>query len=189
MDANARDKIVDDYAITRDYFYCPSNPDWNVDGNWSIPGAPSIGYQVFAARPVLVYARYSTGEVPAAYGRSAEPIGGYASSFEEVPANTKTLHETLDDNAYYDEVASDLTYAVFGKFLNAGFGKFGSRANHLQVGDTNGDMLYPDPGGTNVSFIDGHVEWRKTSEMGQTDSPHTGKRQIYDSTSDRRYWF
>ena len=106
-----------------------------------------------------------------------------------MPANTKTLHTSLEDNAYYDEVASDLTYAVNGKFRNAGFGKFGSRANHLQAEASNGDLLLGDPGGSNVGYIDGHVAWRKADVMGQSESPHAGKRQIFDSSSNKRYWY
>ena len=53
LDGDARDRIVEDYGVARDYFYCPSNPAWNEDANWFLP-EPSIGYQVFAAAPKLV---------------------------------------------------------------------------------------------------------------------------------------
>ena len=184
IDPNARDAVMDDYGISRDYFYCPSNPGWNNDGTWT-QSSPAIGYQVFVAKPKLVYARFSSGMVPAGFGRPATPVGGYASGFEEVPINTKTLHETLDDNAFYDEVAADLTYTYQGKF--SGTGAPGSRANHLEAVDGNGELLPSDPGGANIGFIDGHVEWRKANEMGQTASPHTGKRQVDLGTS--LFWF
>lgn len=184
----ARDQLVNDYGIARDYFYCPSNTLWNDDLNWGLPD-PSIGYQVFVARPQLVYARFSSGQVPERFGRPAASTARFTNSFQEVPANTRTFHETLDDIAFYDEVASDLTYAVRGKFLDAGYGKVGSRANHIEAEAPNGDLMPTDPGGANVGFIDGHVEWRKANEMGQTTSPHVGLRQINETTTTRKWWF
>ena len=182
----ARDAIVDDYGVARDYFYCPSNPDWNQDANWNLP-EPSIGYQVFAAAPKLVYARSASGIVPARGSRPAAAVGNWSAGFEEVPVGMKTLHETIDDVAYYDEVASDLVYSAGGLFSGA-FGKAGSRANHLEAAASDGDRLFPDPGGSNVGFIDGRVEWRSANDLGQTESPNKGKRQIAEGTL-RRYWF
>lgn len=184
----ARDTLVDEYGLTRDYFYCPSNPTWNTDGRWNLQGSrTTIGYQVMAARPWLVYARFDSGEVPAKFGRPAASVARYASGFEEVPSNMKVFHETLDDVAYYDEVVSDLTYAYQGKFVLPGASD--TRANHLETQAPNGDVLPGDPGGSNVGFIDGHVEWRKANELGQTESPHEGKRQVNDTVSDRKWWF
>jgi len=183
LDPNARDRLVDDYGMSRDYFYCPSNPGWNTDSTWGL-ARPAIGYQVFVARPLLVYARYGSGVAPAGYGRGPTSVAQYASGFEEVPANTKTFHETLEDQAFYDVVASDLTYAYNGVF-DSGDGR--SRANHLDAATASGQRLPTDPGGSNVGFIDGHVEWRKANKLGQTDSSHEGKRQVTDST--RQYWY
>lgn len=186
VDKEARDAAVDDYGIAREYFYCPSNPVWNQDANWNL-AEPAVGYQLFAAAPRLVYARYDTGQVPAQWGQPAKPIGGWQDGFEEVPANTKTLHETLDDQAYYDEVASDMVYAWNGNFIDAT--KAGSRASHLDAQTSNGALLPNDSGGSNVGFIDGHVEWRKALELGQTQSPHIGKRQINHSGFQNQFWF
>lgn len=183
----ARDQIVDGYGVARDYFYCPSNQSWNTDTAWNL-STPSIGYMVFVARPRLVYARYDSGMVPASYGRSAQPVGSVSNGFEEVPANTKTLHETLDGRAYYDEVVADLSYAWQGNFQFPG--SSADRGNHLEAASSNGDLLFADPGGANVGFIDGRVEWRKVNDLGQTQSPHTGKRQVSDAFGGgRRYWF
>lgn len=183
----AREALMEDYGLSRDYFYCPSNPGWNTDFVWDTLNPPSIGYQVMVARPWLVYARYDSGVVPAQFGRPAQSVARYASGFEEVPANTKTFHETLDDRAYYDEVVSDLTYAFQGNFVLPGDTR--SRANHLDATAANGDLIPGDPGGSNVGFIDGHVEWRKANELGQTQNPHEGKRQVNDTGGDRKWWF
>ena len=183
LDPNARDRIVDEYGMSRDYFYCPSNPGWNNDGTWGL-ARPAIGYQIFIARPLLVYARFDSGVAPAGFGRAATSVGNYGSGFEEVPANTKTFHETLEDQAYYDAIASDLTYS-WNNVIDSADGR--RRANHLNVSAPNGQQLPNDPGGSNVGFIDGHVQWRKAHELGQTQSPHEGKRQIVDSA--RQYWY
>lgn len=182
----ARDAIVDDYGVARDYFYCPSNSVWNQDANWDLP-TPAIGYQSMVAKPKFVYARYSSGQVPAQFGQAARSVAQWSQGFNEVPVDTKTFHETLDDKAFYDEVASDLTYAFNGSFVDTA--KEGSRANHLDALTANGELLPNAPGGSNVGFIDGSVFWRKVNEMGQEDSANTGRRQINDSSFSRMYWF
>ena len=182
----ARDAIVDDYGVARDYFYCPSNSVWNQDANWDLP-IPAIGYQSMVAKPKFVYARYSSGQVPAQFGQAARSVAQWSQGFNEVPVDMKTFHETLDDEAYYEEVASDLTYAFNGSFVDAT--KDGSRANHLDALAANGELLPNDPGGSNVGFIDGSVFWRKVNEMGQEESPNTGRRQVNDSSFSRMYWF
>jgi len=191
IDPNAKEAALNEYSMQRDYFYCPMNQGWNEDANWNLnttANPTAMGYQVFAGRPMLVYARFDSGVAPAGNGRGTASVAPYASGFEEVPANTKTFHETLDDLAFYDEFASDLTYAA-GTLFSGAFGKAGSRANHLEAANSNGDVLFPDKGGANVGFIDGHVEWRKANVLGQTNAPHEGKRQIRDTAFNRRYWF
>lgn len=184
---SVRDQIVSDYGVSRDYLYCPSNQAWKTDNNWNL-SQPSIGYMVFAARPRLVYARYDSGMVPAGFGQPATSVGSVANSFEEVPANTKTLHETIDDNAYYDEVAADLTYTWQGYFNTPG--SKGDRGNHIDATISNGDFIPSDPGGGNIGFIDGRVEWRKANDMGQTLSPYTGRRQVNVAGSGgKQYWY
>ena len=44
-------------------------------------------------------------------------------------------------------------------------------------------------GGSNVGFLDGHVEWRQQNELGQRshDTQAPGRRQFYQG-SNRWYW-
>ena len=186
INRDVRDKIVEDYGMSRDYFYCPSNPEWNQDGTWDLNALETaIGYQVYGGRPMLAYARASSGEVPEGYGRGARPTASFAGSAQEVPEDERVFHLSLDDQAYYDVVASDLTYAFNNSFV---FGRPGSRANHLDASASDGNRLFAEQGGSNVGFIDGHVEWRRSIDMGQQQAPYTGFRQIIYA-SQRAYWF
>lgn len=186
IDPDARDKIVDGYGMSRDYFYCPSNPNWNQDATWNLGSTESaVGYQTFGGRPMLAYARASSGEVPEGYGRPARSNAPFVGSALEVPDDEKLFHLTLDDQAYYDEIASDLTYAFNSVILG---GRPGSRANHLDASASDGNRLFAEQGGSNVGFIDGHVEWRRSNDLGQREAPYTGFRQII-YVSSRAYWF
>lgn len=47
-------RLVEDFGLPRDVFYCPGNPDWNRDEFW-FPARtqPVIGYVVTAGNPLL----------------------------------------------------------------------------------------------------------------------------------------
>ena len=187
INRTARDRIVEDYGMSRDYFYCPSNPEFNQERIWNhSPGEATIGYQVYGGRPRLAYARASSGLVPAGYCRVAKTNAEYVGSALEVPADERLFHMSLDDRAYYEVIASDLTYALSEKFT--GSSTAGSRANHLDATRSDGDRLLAEQGGSNVGLIDGSVEWRKSIEMGQQNAPYIGFRQI-NYKDKRSYWF
>lgn len=170
LNITARDRLVEDYGLSRDYFYCPSNKEWNTDDHWNNANNITVGYQVYAARPKLIYYRYASPPV-ATTG---------VSGFDNVPAGENTFHRTLEDTAFYDEVVSDLTYSFNGTFTNTN----GDRANHIDDATSNGTSMPSGNGGGNVGFIDGHVEWRKQNEMGQEGSG--GLRQFGVNT---KYYF
>jgi prepilin-type N-terminal cleavage/methylation domain-containing protein/prepilin-type processing-associated H-X9-DG protein len=149
-----------DRGLTRDYFYCPSNPQWNTEAYWntydSTPayGVATIGYSIYAGR---VYYNHSSkmGGVTV-----SDNIGGF---YEPVAAgNKQAFHETLYDEAYYNELASDLT-----RSYNYSFGTSTGRASNHVVGVESPVGYIPDgPGGANVSYVDGHAKWKAQKELG-----------------------
>ena len=173
----AKEKIVTNYGLPRDYFYCPSNPEWNTDRNWEeLSGFATIGYQVFAARPKLVYFRQAPNLPP---GVGTGGIGGLL----EVPRGEQAFHVSIEDFAFYDEVVSDLNYAFGGVFNNDD----GDRANHIEASAPEGGTVMPEGnGGSNTGFVDGHVEWRTQDEMGQ---PNPTDRSSQLTVNSKNYWF
>ncbi len=173
----SRDSIMKDYGIPREYFYCPSNPEWNTDDHFlDKPTAITIGYQVFASRPKLVYFR--------APGKRTDVSFGGISGFEEVPAGELTFHRNIEGPAYYDEIVSDLNYANGGNNFTGS--DLDDRANHIDNTDTDVTGYMPQGGGgSNVGFIDGHVEWRKQNDMGQ----ETDERRHQFGVGGKDYFF
>ena len=73
INRDARDKIVEDYGMNRDYFYCPSNPEWNRR-TWDRTLGAAIGYQVYGGRPMLAPGQQR--QVPEGYGGARPLLAG-----------------------------------------------------------------------------------------------------------------
>jgi prepilin-type N-terminal cleavage/methylation domain-containing protein/prepilin-type processing-associated H-X9-DG protein len=178
----------------RNVFYCPSNWELNVDGAWDryksvTNGASILGYNVFAGRPRTSFVKDSTAP------RGGWPFAGYA-GFEDVPDGMLTLPLRLGKRTFYEVIAADFTRA---QASGTGVGTFGAVAaggvvttsNHIAAGENvPGYMPRGNKGGSNVGYIDGHVEWIPQDELGQKGDGRKNFR-IYEQGASTfyRYWF
>ena len=172
----ARDALTNDYGVPREYFYCPSNQvGWNVDGFWDGTSASAGGFTVTGY--FFLGGRYKLGFL------GASGIGG----FNEVAAagEDRPIHQTLEDNAFYDVIAADLTRSYNNSFARSDGLK---GANHIE-GEDPGGIMPGGNGGGNIGFIDGHVEWRSQNNMGQRSdfAASPGQRQFFIGST-RIYW-
>lgn len=140
---NWRSVLMNDLGNRRDFFYCPSNQEFNTDTNWNYSGWQSIwGY--------------------AYYGRPDQYNGGFVTWINPAaPPNTGLSWEPkkITDKTYYDVLWTDLTRSVSGVFY-AGLG-----SNHVMGTEGSPGKPAQGPGGCNVGYRDGHVEWIGQSEM------------------------
>jgi len=173
INVEARRDLNESYGLPREYFYCPSNPDWNIDPFWTGVGSHStepysvMGYQIFVGRQAY-------------YDQTSTVLNG----FEEVPTGDRRFHKTMEDKAFYDVIVSDLTRVFSGSFHRT----TGRASNHIK-GDPAlvGGAIPGGEGGTNNTFVDGHTEWSRQDEMGQQDPARLGKPQfLYGNV---KYWF
>jgi prepilin-type N-terminal cleavage/methylation domain-containing protein/prepilin-type processing-associated H-X9-DG protein len=178
MHQGARDILVERYGMTREVFYCPSNPDQNTDFNWrrtTEGNVTVVGYMMVGGRVLL-----STTPAKA----KANGFGG----FDEVPADQLVIPDHMGQKSFYPVLVTDLT-----RSYNNSFGAPDdkqARSNHIDgtASDSTGYMPRG-KGGANVGYIDGHVEWHQQNEMGQRETPTqpAGRRQFYYG-SNRWYW-
>ena len=176
MHLGARKELNESYGVPREYFYCPSNQEgWNVDGFWDGTHPSAGGFAVTGY--VHMGGRYKLGVL------GASGIGG----FNEVAASgeDRPIHQTLEDNAFYDVIAADLTRSYSNSFSRSDGLK---GANHVE-GEDPGGIMPGGTGGANAGYIDGHVEWRPQNEMGQQSEFATtpGQRQFFIGGT-RIYW-
>jgi prepilin-type N-terminal cleavage/methylation domain-containing protein len=171
LNVAARDEMNKDYGLPREYFYCPSNQDWNTDDFWlgtfANPPITVTGYQYLAGRPSYA-------------GPQTTSITG----FEEVPAGERRFHLTLEDKAYYDVLVADLT-----RYWNNSFHREPLRAsNHFDEAYAGGVTTMPGGNaGTNNTYFDGHTEWVPQNEMGQQSPGFEGLPQFTRGST--KYWF
>ena len=174
----ARWEIVDDYGIPRDYFYCPSNKEWNQDDNWrgelgkNELGAVNVGYSAFGGRADLnAFVRGDTQyRTPAGTLRN---VGSAINAGFEIAANEgakQVFHEKLDDNAYYDVLVADFTRVDNSR---ASWDRDNDRgSNHIDGPAENmgtfGWQAQDGSGGLNAAYSDGHAAWKQQNEIGQT---------------------
>ncbi len=170
-----------DRGMPEDYFYCPSNRDLYADeqSDWNGNNDNAqihIGYNFFAGRAVMAVDAIPNNAFVNApnYAWYAGEVSGLSTSQGgEVEPGQLAFALTLDDNPAYDVVVADIANAWAGDFDSAPSNNWSNHIDGLQVTPayTNGG-----PGGANVSYLDGHSEWRKEGELGQESDP--GRRQL-----------
>jgi prepilin-type N-terminal cleavage/methylation domain-containing protein len=170
-----RDKLIKKYGMPRTIFYCPSNGDTNIEPNWDgtrAAGASFVGYMIYAGRPKL------TGDKAAA----APTYQG----FEEVPAGKQLFSAKVGDSPYYDVLVTDTTRSSTVNGVSNSL----AESNHVIGTDSTGYLL-DGKGGGNTGYIDGRVEWKGQSFIGQKPTATTlpGRRQFYLSNPLSRYYF
>ena len=175
----ARDILLK-YGMTRNAFYCPSNQDVNTDYNWSRPDEANfavVGYMFFAGR------------TPLAANKDAVIANGFK-GLEEVPSdNQLVLPAKVGQKSFYKVLVTDLT-RTYGNSFGAPDAK-NARTNHITAQSSDSTGFMPGgKGGSNVGFIDGHVEWRSQNDLGQSGTGNEHRRQMYLQTGNvnRYYW-
>ena len=182
MHQGARDILTNRYGMPRDAFYCPSNPEVNTDFNWQRTTEGNVcvaGYMIIGGRVLL------SGSVKQA---EAAGFGG----FEEVKVHgaqdQPIIPSRVGQKAFYSVLVTDLTRSYQNSFGAPGSST--ARSNHIDAtaGDSTGYMPRG-KGGSNVGFLDGHVEWRQQNELGQRShaGQAPGRRQFYQGQN-RWYW-
>lgn len=136
LDQNTRNTLVDEYGLTRQVLYCPSNPEQNRDDHWDYPGGFTVsGYFWIIER--------STG--------MNVQIKEYDNEESVFVRNIEEL-----DRASYTPMAADATLSRSRTQFTGVMG--GSiqphRAPHL-------DRDTGLPAGGHVAYADGHVLWRR----------------------------
>jgi prepilin-type N-terminal cleavage/methylation domain-containing protein/prepilin-type processing-associated H-X9-DG protein len=164
------------YKLSRQMFYCPSNPDWNQDRYWPDPQNQNyyvVGYSFLGGRTTLSQVK------------SKIVATGKFDGFEEAPANQQLFIRKAGQKTYYKEMITDLTRSLNNQ-INTNGG-----SNHLKgVTDPTG-YLPTGKGGTNLGYTDGHVEWVDQKSMGQRTPSQAHRRQMYDPNGSqpvRYYW-
>ena len=134
----ARDYLLDNYtSLTRENFYCPSNREgWDRDDFWTWPDNKSSVWGYF----------YFAG-APKFLNKSAN-IYNY-----ETNAGELTFANSFYSKPTYRVIWSDLVRECCGWGF---FGPSRRGANHWGMGT---------PAGSNVGYLDGHVEWKHWTQM------------------------
>jgi prepilin-type N-terminal cleavage/methylation domain-containing protein/prepilin-type processing-associated H-X9-DG protein len=176
----ARDVLLK-YGMTRNAFYCPSNLDVNTDYNWMRTGEGNIavvGYMFFAGRTPLCATKDTV-------------IANGFKGLEEVPSDNQLVFPAkVGQRSFYQVLVTDLTRSYANSF--GAPDEKNARSNHItgDVTDAGTGLMPTGKGGSNVGFIDGHVEWRAQNDLGQTGAGNQHKRQMYLQTgnTNRYYW-
>lgn len=147
IDANTsgsdwRDQVANSMHANQSFFYCPSNPEWNIPSHWDYPdGTKSDTTSVWG------YCYY-------AYPKSL------ALTWEVRPTNgAPWIASKLQDRPYYTVLWTDITRSE-SQVLGAGSG-----SNHVWGTANSSGVLPPGNGGANEGFLDGHVQWVKQGDM------------------------
>jgi prepilin-type N-terminal cleavage/methylation domain-containing protein/prepilin-type processing-associated H-X9-DG protein len=162
------------YGMTRKIWFCPSNEEQNTDYNWERPdkgngGAAFAGYMIVAGRKSYT-------------GTKADAVKAGIQGWEEITDDKARLFPgKTGQKTFYPILVSDLTRSYNNDL---------APSNHVRGNDPTGYMPKGN-GGTNVGFIDGHVEWRsQNGGLGQDTkggSTNSNRRQMYIPGS--RYYF
>jgi prepilin-type N-terminal cleavage/methylation domain-containing protein/prepilin-type processing-associated H-X9-DG protein len=143
------------YGATRGTFYCPGNPDQNIDAAWNYAGgAFSVtGYEM-ANSGSVVATNWNVSILPPSI-----PSGTPAGVYPPPLASQRVLlaDATISLNGQSNPALRNTyqyTGIVGGLVINGR--AFPHRTSHL-----NGTV----PSGGNLGMLDGHVEWRSFSAM------------------------
>jgi prepilin-type N-terminal cleavage/methylation domain-containing protein/prepilin-type processing-associated H-X9-DG protein len=160
------------YGANRGVFYCPSNPELNTEQtwDWSKSNAGSgdiIGYMIFAG-----HGRFGTTM------NAIAAAGSSIKGFEEVPPDKQLFPMKLGDKPFYKVIAADISRVNDNTFF---IGQGATTCNHIAgMSATSIQTMPKGKGGTNVAYIDGHVDWVAQNEMGQkSPDQNKGLRQFY----------
>ena len=186
-----RDMLINEYKLTPEIFFCPSNRPENPTlpgvgemtlNRIDIPNPPATpaggfafaGYMIFAGRAALVGTKAQAIGTPA--------FGGY-NGFEEVPDGKPVVPSKLGQkDVYYPVLVSDTTRSYQNNL---------SPSNHVIGNDSTG-YIPNGKGGSNTGFIDGHVEWKAQKDLGQRRGGSTtdaGRRHFYLGGPTRYYFY
>jgi prepilin-type N-terminal cleavage/methylation domain-containing protein/prepilin-type processing-associated H-X9-DG protein len=180
MHEAARDRLVERYGMTREVFFCPSNPEQNTDINWRRTSEGNItvaGYMMIGGRTGLA--------------QTKDRVDPNYKGFEEVSGEKVVVPGKLGQKAFYEVLVTDMTRSYRDNF-GAPDDKE-ARSNHIlaNASDKGTGIMPQGKGGANVGYIDGHVEWHPQNEMGQRQPGNEGKRQFYyapGGNTNRYYW-
>jgi len=131
---------------TRNTFYCPGNPDQNVDGLWNF----NVGYRVTGYAFTFPG---STSLDPTNWNYNT--LGTGIPTLRSVSVSDRVM---LADVSLYGPQQTTVTPAwihVKGGYSPAGWN--GHNSNHMNKGV---------PRGANLNMLDGHVEWRNYNSVG-----------------------
>jgi prepilin-type N-terminal cleavage/methylation domain-containing protein/prepilin-type processing-associated H-X9-DG protein len=177
----ARDLLAR-FGMSRTMYYCPSNREMDADTNWSwfstsITNWTFGGYSVYAGRAAF------SGD------KDNARINYFYGGWEEVPAGVNLFPSKMGRRSHYKVLAMDTHRSLDGVFIkDANF----SGSNHI-VGrdDAPGRVGYmpKGKGGSNVGYIDGHVEWVPQDEMGQKQTTNKGQRQFGTVFTPKTYYY
>ena len=184
-----RQTMMDQYPLDREYFFCPSNPDLNTDHVWNATdggaGGDGVhiitGYLVLGGRKELATQRHKIRETRFVNNNGqAKTYTPFASGFENMPDPDLPIGRLkLSEKSASDVAMADFAraWAAEGFDIRIGNGEYGY-PNHLLVGHSDKAIpihgFMPDgAGGANVGYLDGHVDWKSQSEMGQAVTDET----------------
>lgn len=193
-----RDMLMNEYKLTGEIFFCPSNrPDSAFEpgsgdlrlNRTDIPNPPATpmggfafaGYMIFAGRAALVGDKAAATDTTVPFNYRG---------FDEVPHGKKIVPSKLGQkDVMYPVLVSDTTRSYSDNVT--GVLNELSPSNHVIGKDPLGYMP-AGKGGSNTGFIDGHVEWKPQKDLGQRFVPpntDTGRRQFYMTNGNTRYYF
>lgn len=152
--SNFRGMLVTNYGIQRASFYCPSNPDWNTDGNWTFnyasPTDAAIGYAYFAGYPAFnVAANVNT-----------YFLNGKAPDGSSMTGHLPAFAVKTTDRPYYNLLWTDMNRKYDS---GVGIGNFWRKTSGTTIirAANHFDDKSDNPIGSNEGYTDGHVEWVK----------------------------
>lgn len=162
-----RDELTKNYGIPREYFVDPFFSDWDeqFDTRWDESN--------------------TTQAIPVAYmlmggNERINQMSGWEEAMDAGVTNDNYIHLTLDDKAYYGEINACLTRENGGAI----------KSGHMPNASSSGGVLVADEGGAAAAYLDGHAEWKQYRDIGQTESAHDGKRNVWFNNSGiYRVWF
>jgi len=138
-------QLISNYRLTRDTFYCPSNPSWDVDYFWAWSGDTNtsvVGYSYLVGQPAYNIA-----------GTFWNPA-----IWPTISANQPILAQKATDRAYFPVMWTDITRKFNGAWnRNTSAVTAAAYANLIGVNHFKNNQ----PTGENEGYTDGHVEWAK----------------------------
>jgi len=151
--------LIQNYKLTRNTFYCPSNPSWNQDGFWAYnPSNPLVAGDTNTT--VAGYAYY-VGQP----GYNKAPTFWNPTLAASIWGSQPLLAQKSTDKAYFPIMWSDVTRQFNGSWthdINNAAAAIGvNHFNNLPVGQNEG-------------YLDGHVEWANWMKMSNARLSYSG---------------